>query len=253
MILYFTGTGNSRFAAEYLASSLGDRAEDVFASLRAGDMPTYTSEKPWVIVCPTYAWRIPTVLRDYLLGCDFAGSRDVYFVMTCGGSIGNADKYNRQLASRLGLTHRGTAKLVMPENYIAMFRAPEPEEAAELCRRALPELDRIADTVRSLGDLGFPASLAGAIQSGVVNPAFYRFFVRDSDFAVSADCTGCSLCAKSCPMANITLRDGRPVWGGDCTHCMACITLCPAKAVEYGKKSVGQPRYRCPALSEILK
>nr|WP_264291386.1 MULTISPECIES: hypothetical protein [unclassified Dorea] len=28
-----------------------------------------------------------------------------------------------------------------------------------------------------------------------------------------------------------------------CTHCMACICYCPAEAIEYGKKSVGKPRY----------
>ena len=33
------------------------------------------------------------------------------------------------------------------------------------------------------------------------------------------------------------------VWGSDCTHCMACICDCPAEAIEYGKKSVGKPRY----------
>ena len=29
MILYFSGTGNSRYAAEFLAQALGDQAEDV--------------------------------------------------------------------------------------------------------------------------------------------------------------------------------------------------------------------------------
>jgi len=41
----------------------------------------------------------------------------------------------------------------------------------------------------------------------------------------------------------VDLKDGKPVWGKQCTHCMACICYCPAKAIEYGKKSVGKPRY----------
>ena len=59
-------------------------------------------------------------------------------------------------------------------------------------------------------------------------------------------CTGCGLCAKLCPTCTITLHDGHPVWEDNCTHCMACITRCPAEAIEYGKKSLGKPRYRCP-------
>ena len=45
-----------------------------------------------------------------------------------------------------------------------------------------------------------------------------------------------------------TLRGGKPVWGKDCTHCMACICYCPAEAIEYGKKSLGKPRYYFEAL-----
>ena len=50
-------------------------------------------------------------------------------------------------------------------------------------------------------------------------------------------------CAEVCPLQNIKLKDGKPVWGGNCTHCMACISYCPTEAIEYGKKSLGQVRY----------
>ena len=63
-----------------------------------------------------------------------------------------------------------------------------------------------------------------------------------------AACTGCGRCAQLCPTNNIVLRSGKPVWGGNCTHCMACISYCPTEAIEYGKKSVGKPRYRLEAL-----
>ena len=49
-------------------------------------------------------------------------------------------------------------------------------------------------------------------------------------------------------MNNVALKDGKPVWGKVCTHCMACICYCPVSAIEYGKKSVGQPRYHFEAL-----
>ena len=60
------------------------------------------------------------------------------------------------------------------------------------------------------------------------------------------DCTGCGACVRACMLNNVSLTDGRPVWGKNCTHCMACICGCPQKAIEYGKKSVGKPRYQCP-------
>ena len=52
--------------------------------------------------------------------------------------------------------------------------------------------------------------------------------------------------AASCPLANISMKDKRPVWGDACTHCMACINLCPKQAIEYGKRTEGKPRYTGP-------
>ena len=84
--------------------------------------------------------------------------------------------------------------------------------------------------------------------SGPVNPIFYKFFVKANAFTASNACIGCGQCAKRCPMNNVAIKDGEPVWGKNCTHCMACICYCPVSAIEYGKKSVGQPRYHFEAL-----
>ena len=63
-------------------------------------------------------------------------------------------------------------------------------------------------------------------------------------------CIGCGKCDRVCPLGNIRMENGQPRWGENCTHCMACICGCPTEAIEYGKKSVGKPRYRCPEWEE---
>ena len=47
-------------------------------------------------------------------------------------------------------------------------------------------------------------------------------------------CIGCGKCVELCPLNNIRLENGKPVWGKHCTHCMACICYCPKEAIEYG-------------------
>ena len=93
MILYYTGTGNSAYTARRIANAIGDEAADLFERLRDNDTSPLESQKPWVIVTPTYAWRIPRIVRDWLDKTELRGSRDIYFVMTCGSEIGNAGSY----------------------------------------------------------------------------------------------------------------------------------------------------------------
>ena len=56
-------------------------------------------------------------------------------------------------------------------------------------------------------------------------------------------CVSCGKCVELCPLNNITLIDGKPVWGNHCTHCMACLHRCPTEAIEYKKKTQSKPRY----------
>ena len=65
------------------------------------------------------------------------------------------------------------------------------------------------------------------------------------NFSVRKNCIGCGKCARLCPLNDISIVDDRPVWGKNCTHCMACICHCPTGAIEYGRKSLGKPRYHC--------
>lgn len=248
MILYFSGTGNSRCIAQRIAGSSGGVLVSINDRIRSGDTSPIPVDGPLVIVTPTYAWRIPRVVRDWLLRTEFPSADRVWFVMSCGSEIGCADKYNRNLCRKKGLTCMGTAQIIMPENYIAMFHAPDADKAREIVAAAGPDIDRAAELITQ--GLPFPptrGSLKDRAMSGPVNLFFYSFCVKDKPFTVSDNCTSCGLCTRLCPLNNIILKDGKPVWGGQCTHCMACICRCPAEAIEYGKKSVGQPRYHIEA------
>lgn len=122
MILYFTGTGNSRYIAQRIAVALGDELLSMNDRIKAEDTSPVTSDERLVIVTPTYAWRIPRIVRDWLAETDFPCRAQAWFVMTCGSEIGNAAGYNRALCEAKQLTYMGTAQIIMPENYIAGLR-----------------------------------------------------------------------------------------------------------------------------------
>ena len=82
------------------------------------------------------------------------------------------------------------------------------------------------------------AEAAGALEAAGVETEFVHIGTK-----AIRGCIGCGKCEKLCPLNNITLQNARPVWGTNCTQCMACICYCPTRAIEYGKKSAGKPRY----------
>ncbi len=244
MVLCFSGTGNSRYIAGWIAEALHCEVTDLNAKIKSSDHSPLETGSDVVLVTPTYAWRIPRIVSDWLSETELRGAQRIWFVMNCGGEIGNAAKYNRRLAARKHLRCMGTAQIVMPENYIAMFGAPEAEAAKEIVCKAEPAITDAAARIQAGQPFAKPRSnLYDRFMSGAVNPIFYKFFVKTAAFRADERCIGCGQCVKNCPMNNISLKDGKPVWGAHCTHCMACICYCPTEAIEYGKKSVGQPRY----------
>lgn len=130
MIFSFSGTGNSNYIAQCMADALGNPLLCMNDRIKLGDTTPIETGAQLVIVTPTYAWRIPRIVRDWLQHTKLAGAKQAWFIMTCGSEIGNASKYNRALCQAKGLDYMGTAQIVMPENYIAMFQARRPTKRA---------------------------------------------------------------------------------------------------------------------------
>lgn len=245
MILYFSGTGNSAYVAQSLSKLIDDEVVSINEHLQDDVRPeTYDSNRPLVFVTPTYAWRLPLIVEKFIHKSGFCGNRKAYFILTCGDSVGDAVDPIRKLCQRKNFEFRGFAGIVMPENYVALFTCPEPEEAKAVIRAAEPKIEELAHLIKN--DLPFPAHKSRAkFLTHLVNPFFYKFIVKDKHFFATDTCISCGRCVKLCPLNNITLEGEkqRPVWHGNCTHCMACICACPTEAIQYKKKTIGKTRY----------
>lgn len=244
MILYFSGTGNSRYAARRLAEQLKDEAVSINTYLKEEKQGVFESSRPYVFVMPTYAWQMPRVVVSFLKNARLSGSRKAYFVLTCGGSVGNAAETARRLCEEKGLVFQGLEPVVMPDNYLVMFPVPGREECRRMVEKAVPVLDGLAALIGE--DKPFSrrkAGLVGRLESGPVNALFYRYQISPKKFRVKESCVGCGKCAQLCPLNNVHLENSRPQWGDHCTHCMACISVCPVQAIEYGKGTEGKNRY----------
>ena len=212
--------------------------------IKQSDTQPVHVEHRLVFVVPTYGWRIPRIVEQWIQVTEFTGAETAWFVMDCGGEIGNAAKYIRRLCKQKGFIYMGAAPVIMPENYIALSVVPSERECEDMITRARPVFSELAQRIgREEPFPNTPVSIGGRFLSGPFNPLYYRFYIRDKGFTVSSACVSCGRCARRCPLNNIGMADGKPVWKGNCTHCMACICGCPTEAIEYKSISKGKRRY----------
>lgn len=247
MVIYFTGTGNSRFAAERIAEITGDQVYDSSLSIKENKTMSFEDEDTLVFVCPIYVSTLPKHFESFIRKSSFKQGAKAYFFMTYAGGIGAADRFSKEICKDKGLKHMGTAGAVMPQNYIAYFDMKTPDENRKIVEASLKDIMAAGEAVKH----GQPFEECESKKSHyyiakLSLPVFDRFFITTGKFKVTDECIGCSKCVRVCPLGNITMKGKVPVWGNKCTHCMGCINLCPKEAIEFGKSTQGKPRYHGP-------
>ncbi|MBQ5782810.1 MAG: EFR1 family ferrodoxin [Oscillospiraceae bacterium] len=251
MILYFTGTGNSKFVADYLAEKLDDTVVSMNFYIKNGEYPTLESDSTYIVVAPVYAWRLPPVVEQFLSKTTFKGSKNICVVATMGENSGNADKYTAKLLTDKGMNFTGFIGVAMQNNYLLMEDMPDKTVADEQFKTVVPKLDMIAGKIVA-GELlkkDDRTPLAG-LMSGIVNWGFSNFMLKNQNFAADERCILCSRCVEFCPANNIRIHNGNIVFGQNCTGCFGCLHRCPVQAINVKGKTETRGRYLCPEYSE---
>lgn len=253
VIYYFTGTGNSLAAAKKIATVLGDCELVPIAPLAGTAGNIVPSAGRVGIVCPVYDAGLPVIVAEFAGLLNLAGTRYIFGVVTLGGTGGTAAL--RQLSCTLNQKNHRTLNAAfdvkMPGNFPPVHRPPEGAEREAILAAADKCLDGIATRIKNNEEVppGF------SLFAWLMHAATYRFFsgaIRDGDskFSVSDACTSCGTCAAVCPVKNIKMEQGRPVWQHRCECCCACLHFCPTRAIDLHsmRGTKGRGRYRHPEL-----
>ena len=88
MVLYFSGTGNSKYIAKRIAEAIQENAVDLNMKIKENDTSPLQTGRDVIIVTPTYAWRIPRIVSEWIDKMEFIGGKRIWFVMNCGSEIG---------------------------------------------------------------------------------------------------------------------------------------------------------------------
>lgn len=210
MIIFFTGTGNTRHCAEQLALRLRESVHELSpAELRdpsSSALPCGSDDTRIIWCFPTYSWGMPPVIARYAAKVQIGAKAKAakhYMLATCGDDTGYTDRQWRKAMAARGLDAKSTFEVIMPNTYVLMkgFDVDPAELAKAKTAASASALDDIADAIENDGDDILHRGAFPWIKSHIIYPWFKRYAMSPKPFHTTAGCIGCGICARVCPMA----------------------------------------------------
>lgn len=251
MIFYFTGTGNSKWIAELLSKKLEEHLVSINDLLKSETLSYEFEVQPKeriMFVFPVYSWGLPTPIRIFIDRMKLINitNNKIYAVATCGDNAGLTNTMLKEKLKEKQLQLTSCYTVQMPNCYIIIpgFDVDSNEIAKNKITHAETRIDLIVKAIleNRQDDTLYCKGILAWLKSKIIYPSFIKYTFK-TKFYTTDTCNHCGLCAKLCPMNNITIKNGIPVWSEKCVQCLACIHRCPQRAIEYGNITKKKGRY----------
>ena len=240
--IYFSGTGNSKYAAELFCKTYDNESRS-YSIEDTEALPAITDADLIIIAYPVQFSTVPKIMRDYITDhSELWMNKKVFIIATMGLFSGDGSGMLGRLLQCYGAKVIGGLHLKMPDSIADEKALKRPlEKNKELVKKAE---HKIKESVKRLKagnptqeGIGILYRMAGFFGQR----AYFGHKTKEYSSKLKIDtdkCVGCGMCEKLCPMSNISIKELKAVSGNRCTMCYRCINKCPKQAITLLGKNV---------------
>lgn len=151
MILYFSATGNTQYAARRIAEVTGDTLVSIRNCMSKGQSEFHLQkDEDFGVVMPTYFQGMPLFLQEFMenLTLTMEGTEHyAYAAATCGVSYGNFDSEAVRAAGKAGIQLDATFRIRMVDNWNPYFDMTDKEYIGAAEQRAEEDLAEVCASI----------------------------------------------------------------------------------------------------------
>lgn len=233
LMLYFSGTGNSKYIANLFSEKVGARCYSIEENI---DFKNEIEKHDTIAFCyPIYGSCVPRIMREFVIKY-LEELKDKKLIIFCTQLIFSGDgarAFTELLPDGYGDVIYAE-HFNMPNNICNIFIFPikNDEKTNKYIKTVQKKMTRVCKDLENgkVKKRGFNklSNFVGKSQS-----AFWPEVEEKSKSSVKVDddCIECGLCAKLCPMNNLNLTSKGIVHKDDCILCYRCINACPKKSI----------------------
>jgi ferredoxin len=233
IMLYFSGTGNSKYIAELFCRYMSAGCYSIEEKLDFGQL--ITSEETIGVCYPVYGSRVPRIMREFAQKhIGFLKNKKIIIfctqlIFSGDGARAFTDLFPHGFIEVIYAEH-----FFMPNNVINFFMLPLTNDrkikkciakAEEKMKLVCGNLEKGIVKRRGFNIISQALGLAqGAFMPKIEKKALDSLVINNY-------CSQCRLCVGICPMHNLEYQNEKIGHKRNCTMCYRCVNRCPQKAI----------------------
>lgn len=243
--IYFSGTGNSKYALKFFLQQLDPTAK-IYAIEDPNILKHIKDPKEIVFSYSVQYSNIPKMLKDFIdNNSHLWQDKKIFVIATMGLFSGDGAGMLARRLQKYGAQITGGLHLQMPDSISDVKALKRPaSKNKELVKKAEKKITHAVSAIKKgkipQDGIGWLPHLAGLFGQRL----YFRGKTKHYSNKIKIDlqkCIGCEKCARLCPMNNIDMKDHQPIANHKCTMCYRCINTCPKQAITLlGKKVIVQ-------------